>query len=97
MAAPQTFVALCGALKTPHELTKPKIMRFLQEVDHDMHERLMRAIEDGDIEVIDMWEEGDGLQDNTFVRGKVSKVLMVADERMVGRQHFGFNLSSDAN
>ena len=34
------------------------------EVDHDMHERLMKAVEDGDIEVIDMWEEDDGLQDN---------------------------------
>ena len=33
------------------------------EVDHDMHERLMKAVEDGDVEVIDMWEEGDGLQD----------------------------------
>jgi hypothetical protein len=34
------------------------------EVDHDMHERLMKAVEDGDIKVIDVWEEGDGLQDN---------------------------------
>jgi hypothetical protein len=68
------------------------------EVDHDMHERLMRAVEDGDIEVIDMWEEGDGLQDNTFVKRKVSKVLieLIADERMAGRQHFGFKLSTDA-
>jgi hypothetical protein len=68
------------------------------EVDHDMHERLMRAVEDGDIEVIDMWEEGDGLQDNTFVKRKVSKVLMelLSDERMAGRQHFGFKLSTDA-
>ena len=41
-----------------------------------MHERLMRAVEEGDIEVIDMWEEGDGPQDNTFVKRKVSKVLM---------------------
>ena len=31
MAAPQTFAALCGALKIPHELTKPKITRFLQD------------------------------------------------------------------
>ena len=31
MAAPQTFVALCGALKIPHELTKSKITRFLQD------------------------------------------------------------------
>ena len=68
------------------------------EVDHDMHERLMRAIEDGDIEVLDLWEEGDGLQDNTFVKRKASKVLMelISDERMAGRQHFGFKLSTDA-
>ena len=69
------------------------------EVDHDMHERLMRAVEEGDIEVIDMWEEGDGPQDNTFVKRKVSKVLMelLSDERMAGHQHFGFKLSTDAN
>ena len=58
----------------------------------------MRAVEDGDIEVIDMWEEGDGLQDNTFVKHKVSEVLMelISDERMAGRQHFGFKVSTDA-
>jgi hypothetical protein len=28
------------------------------EVDHDMHDRLMRAVEDGEIEVLDLWEEG---------------------------------------
>jgi hypothetical protein len=66
-----------------------------------MHERLMRAIEEGDIEVIkvDMWEEGDGPQANTFVKRKVSKVLMelLSDERMTGHQHFGFKLSTDPN
>ena len=31
MAAPQTFVALCGALKIPHESTKPKILHFLRD------------------------------------------------------------------
>jgi hypothetical protein len=69
------------------------------EVDHDLHERLMRAVEQGDIEVIDMWEEGDGPQDNTFVKRKVAKVLteLISDERMAGRQHFGFKLSTDAN
>ena len=30
-----------------------------QEVDHDMHERLMKTIEDGDIQVLDLKEEGD--------------------------------------
>jgi hypothetical protein len=35
------------------------------EVDHDsdMHERLMRAVEEANIKVIDMWEDGDGPQD----------------------------------
>ena len=60
------------------------------EVDHDLHERLMRAVADGDVEVIDMWEEGDGPQDNTFVKRKVAKVLteLLSDERMAGKQHF---------
>jgi hypothetical protein len=44
------------------------------EVDHDMHQRLMQTVEDSDIEVIDMWEEGDGLQDVTFLKRKVAKV-----------------------
>jgi hypothetical protein len=59
----------------------------------------MKAVEQGDIEVIDMWEEGDGPQDNTFVKRKVAKVLreLLSDERMAGRQHFGFKLSTDAN
>ncbi len=48
------------------------------EVDHDMQERLMRAplraVEVGDIVVIYLWEEGDRLQDNTFVKRKESNV-----------------------
>ncbi len=52
-----------------------------------MHQRLMQTVEDGDIEVIDMWEEGDGLQDVTFVKRKVAKVLMelLSDECIAGR------------
>ena len=46
-----------------------------------IHERLMRAVEEGDIEVIDMWEEGDGQQDNTFVKRKALKVLMQHDRK----------------
>ena len=69
------------------------------EVDHDMHQRLMLAVEDGDIEVINVWEEGDGIQDVSFVKRKVAKVLMelLSDERMAGRQHFGFKLSTNAD
>ena len=35
----------------------------------------MPAVEEGDIEIIDMWEEGDGDQDVTFVKRKLEKVL----------------------
>ena len=49
------------------------------EVDHDMHERLMRAVEDGDIEVIDMWEEGDGVQDTTFVKRREAQGVKGVD------------------
>ena len=47
----------------------------LDSVDHDLHELLMHAVEEGDIEIIDMWEEGDGDQDVTFVQRKLEKVL----------------------
>ncbi len=69
------------------------------EVDHDMHQRLIQAVEDGDIEAIDMWEEGEGLQDVTFVKRKVAKVLteLLSDERMAGKQHNGFKLSTNAD
>ena len=33
------------------------------DVCHDMHERQMTAIEEGDLEVIDLKEDGDGNQD----------------------------------
>ena len=62
------------------------------EVDHDMHERLMRAVEDGEMEIIDMWQDGDGAQDVRFFKRKVEIVLreLLADERLEGCQHFAF-------
>ena len=47
----------------------------------------MKAVEEGDIEVIDMWEEENGLQDVTFVKRQVQMVLrdLTSDERMVGQ------------
>ncbi len=64
-----------------------------------MHERLMRAVEEGDIEAIDMWEEDDGPHDNTFAKRKVLKVSikLLSDERMAGHQHFGSKLNTNAN
>ncbi len=54
----------------------------LDSVGRDLHESLMRAVEDGNIEIIDMWEEGDGDQDVTFVKRKLEKILLelMADE-----------------
>ena len=62
------------------------------EVDHDMHERLMRAVEEGEMEIIDMWQDGDGAQDVRFFKRKVEIVLreLLADERLEGCQHFAF-------
>ncbi len=37
------------------------------EVDHHMQQRLMKVVEDGGVEVVDRWEEGDGLQDVTVI------------------------------
>jgi hypothetical protein len=34
----------------------------VREVDTNMQERLMRCLEAGDIQLIDLWEEGDGNQ-----------------------------------
>jgi hypothetical protein len=59
-----------------------------------MHERLLLAIEEDDIEVIDIWEDGDGDQDVRLYKRPALKVLLVllSDERLAEHQHFGFNL-----
>ena len=44
-------------------------------VDHDIHERLMAAIEEGDLEVIDLKEDGDGEQDVRLFKRPAGKVL----------------------
>ena len=45
------------------------------DVDHDMHERLMAAIEKGDLEVIDLKEDGDGNQEVRLFKLPAGKVL----------------------
>ena len=54
----------------------------------------MKAIEDGDIQVLDLWEEGDGDQDVRLYKRPALKVLkeLLSDERLAGHQHFGFKL-----
>ena len=69
------------------------------KVDHDMHERLMGAIEEGDLQVIKLKEDGDGEQDvRLFKRpaGKVPRELL-ADPRLARCQHFAFKEYNDAS
>ena len=68
-------------------------------VDHDMHERLMKCIEDEDIQVIDLWEQGDGNQEVLLYKRPALKVLreLLADERLAGCQHFAFKEYKNAN
>ena len=50
--------------------------------------------EDGDIQVLDPWEEGGGDQDVRLYKRPALKVLkeLLSDERLAGHQHFGFKL-----
>ena len=67
------------------------------DVDHNMHERLMRAVAD-ELDIHDMWREGDGEQDVRFFKRKLEAVLreLLADERLAGCQHFAFKLYKNA-
>ena len=71
----------------------------IDEVDHNMHDRLMRAVADGEMDILDMWQEGDGVQDVRFFKRKVEVVLreLIADERLEGCQHFAFKEYKNAN
>ena len=68
------------------------------DVDHDMHERLMAAIEEGDLQVIDLKEDGDGNQDVRLLKRPAGKVLreLLSKQRMAGCQHFAFKEYKDA-
>jgi hypothetical protein len=70
----------------------------VDEVDHNMHDRLMHAVADG-MAVHDMWQEGDGEQDVWFFLRKVEDVVLelVADEHLQGCQHFAFREYKNAN
>ena len=69
------------------------------DVDHDMHERLMAAIEEGDLQIIDLKEHGDGEQDVRLFKRPAGKVLreLLADPRLAGCQHFAFKQYKDAD
>ena len=68
------------------------------EVEHDMHERLMGAIEEGDLQVIDLKEDGDGEQDVRLFKRPAGKVLreLLAYPRLAGYQHVAFKEYKDA-
>ena len=53
---------------------------MISYIKYDIIVRLMQVLEEGDIEIIDMWEEGDGDQDVTFVKRKLEKAFTNQDE-----------------
>ena len=65
------------------------------EVDHNMHEKLMLAVEDGQMDILDMWQEGYGQQDVRFFKCRVEIVLreLLANEQLKGCQFYAFNLN----
>jgi hypothetical protein len=62
------------------------------DVDTDMLERLARSIDSGDLEIINMHQEGDGAQKLELFKRPAEKVLreLIADIRLAGCQHFTF-------
>lgn len=66
------------------------------DVDHNMHERLMRAVAD-ELDIHDMWREGDGEQDVRFFKRKLEAVLreLLADERLAGCQQLYKNAKGE--
>ena len=58
----------------------------------------MAAIEEGDLEVIDLKEDGDGNQDVRLFKLPAGKVLreLLSDPRLAGCQHFAFKEYKDA-
>jgi|LauGreDrversion4_2_1035121.scaffolds.fasta_scaffold647128_1 hypothetical protein len=69
------------------------------DVDHNMHARLMKAVEDGQMDILDMWQEGDGQQDVRFFKRRVEVVLreLLADERLKGCQFYKFKEYKNSN
>ena len=56
------------------------ISYMISYIKYDIIVRLMQAVEEGDIEIIDMWEESDGDQDVTFAKQKLEKTFTNQDE-----------------
>ena len=71
----------------------------IDKVDHNMHARLQRVIDKGDIDITDFWQQGDGHQDVKLFCTKVEQVLLelLSDERLDGCQHFAFKEYKNPN
>ena len=85
--------------KVLHHPSHPDFDPDHWQVDHDMHERLMRAIEEEDILIWDKWEEGDGRNNCSFYQRPLKKVLeeLLSDRLLEGHQHSGFDSSLRQN
>ena len=57
-----------------------------------MLERLANSIDSGDLEIINMHQEGDGAQKLELFKRPAEKVLqkLISDIRLAGCQHFAF-------
>ena len=58
----------------------------------------MKAVEGCDVEIHDLWKEGDGDQEVKLFTRDVEKVLreLLGDIRLAGNQHFEFKESKDS-
>jgi hypothetical protein len=62
------------------------------DVDTDMLERLANSIDSGDLEIMNMHQEGDGAQKLELFKRPAEMVLreLISDIRLAGCQHFAF-------
>ena len=64
-------------------------------MDHNEHDRLLRSIKDGENEMLDMWQEGDGEQDAMFFkRGPSEQIRHVSSSPGKSRSRQGAHLNS---
>ena len=79
------------------------IKRLIEDVLHnpdfnaddvytDILERFANSIDSGDLEIINMHQEGDGAQKLELIKRPAEKVLreLISDIRLAGCQHFAF-------
>ena len=69
-----------------------------QEVDHDLHKRMNKAIEDGRIKSFNMWESNlDGDQDLNFWTRVMEDIVreIMEDPMFKGNQNYKFEMDVD--